>query len=486
MGMPITTYNVLNALDKDDEYNTQMARNTLRTFNAFAFIIYDPDADENSDFGQRNRAFEKKINEEFDYLDHVTGDKLLFFALVDPPKKWLRRGESRSYYQQLLDHQNAIISNDRGVTAFSLAQSLDIPYEMLPCLVITPNFSAEHVVWVRTCSDHVIDQLAWLGYKSASFRHIHAVNAFFADIREEINLCEGSGLTELESSLAKALTDVLSFIIADDDSGARERALTTINELHDTLRKLKSDRQQLNLTSTEGADEQEELDSQLDNLSAKIISFVAHLNTQENLNLDQFITVENRFLEDDSYLMLKTVHRVLDLFNNRDFGGPSAVKPILDLDEETFDYTPGVICLAKVFEKEINFSVVHWIRESLRIRLPQFFNQYDHKKGKAVRDGVNFNKTHDSKIWSPPSMGRSLEVCRQINEPKSMPQTLTQDWVNLLRVWDVITSERNTAAHALDLVCKNSVEAVRKGLNKLSRDGIFKKLYWMKNQYKGP
>jgi hypothetical protein len=146
MGMPITTYNVLNALDKDDEYNTQMARNTLGTFNAFAFIIYDPDADENSDFGQRNRAFEKKINEEFDYLDHVTGDKLLFFALVDPPKKWLRRGKSRSYYRQLLDHQNAIISNDRSVTAFSLAQSLDIHYEMLPCLVITPNFSAEHVV----------------------------------------------------------------------------------------------------------------------------------------------------------------------------------------------------------------------------------------------------------------------------------------------------------------------------------------------------
>ena len=298
-------------------------------------------------------------------------------------------------------------------------------------------------------------------------------DVLFQKIKEVgIDLCDGSGTESLELSLAKTLADVMSFIIADDNSEARQKALNTINELYDTLRNLKGERQRLNLA--EESDEQEKLDGQLDNLSAKITSFVAHLNTQTNLNFDQFISIENRFLEDDSYLMLKTVHRVLNLFNNRGFNG---FPP---------DYTPGVICLAKVFEKEINLSVVHWIRKNLRIRLPLYFNRYDPKKGNVGLDGVNFNRSHDNKIWSPPSIGRSLEVCKQINEPGNMPDELVQNWCKLLEVWDVIKNERNRAAHAVDLVNKDSVQKVRKALGKLSSNGIFEKLYNMKTQYRGP
>ncbi len=65
-----------------------------------------------------------------------------------------------------------------------------------------------------------------------------------------------------------------------------------------------------------------------------------------------------------------------------------------------------------------------------------------------------------------------------------MPARLVGDWNNLLSVWDVITCERNTAAHAIGLVDKNSVERVRKALNRLSRDNIFEKLAEMKTEYK--
>jgi len=42
---------------------------------------------------------------------------------------------------------------------------------------------------------------------------------------------------------------------------------------------------------------------------------------------------------------------------------------------EELDFTPGVICLAKVFEKEANLSIVHWARRELGVSLPQFFNK---------------------------------------------------------------------------------------------------------------
>ena len=457
MGMPITTYNVLNALDRwDDEYSIRMVKDTLGTFNAFAFIIYDPDADENSDFGQRNRAFEQTINKEFDYLDHITGDKLLFFALVDPPKKWLKYGEPRSYYQQLLAHQNQIISNDRSVTAFSLAQSLDVPYEMLPCLVITPDFSTKRVVWVRTCPDHVINQLAWLGYRVQQSRSIIAVRAFFKDITENINLCEGSGITELESSLAKALTDVMSFMIENDRPDLNpvdgERVQSTLRELKNTLDNLKQTR---------------ELDTEeLDSLCEKIVAFLAHLNTRPRQNLANFISINVTDLEVDSRLILKTAHMVNDFLMNS--------------STQMIDYTPVAICLAKVFEREINLSVVHWIRQHLGVDLPDYFNRYQNSvnamfcppKGRRI----DFNRSGQQGKWNPPAIGESQIAYGLMAEDMNHWLNQPQDF---LGHWDTIRQVRNKAAHT-QFVGIDSVQTIQNTLNQLARNDIFQTLFEMK------
>ena len=77
------------------------------------------------------------------------------------------------------------------------------------------------------------------------------------------------------------------------------------------------------------------------------------------------------------------------------------------------DYTPAVICLAKIFEREVNLSVIHWIRQQCGVRLPQYFDLF-YPRSSEMYDGVNFNRAYDSKTWSPPTLGQSLEACKTI------------------------------------------------------------------------
>ena len=113
------------------------------------------------------------------------------------------------------------------------------------------------------------------------------------------------------------------------------------------------------------------------NFAQEIALFFASLNTRPALNLEDFIDIEKGFLEDESYVMLKTAHR-LEFFMNTQTGSTAQDPGALFGFEqgESFDYTPGAICLAKIFEREINLSLVHWIREHLGINLPSYFNRY--------------------------------------------------------------------------------------------------------------
>ena len=126
MGMPISNYTVLSALAQErDGHERAIALDALRPFNLFAFLIHDP---------KIHHDFDRRLTRLFDELDYVTGDKLLFFALVDPPEEWLAHGSRRDYYsklsnwqtRELLDPRNSIQSTDKGITAISLASSLAI------------------------------------------------------------------------------------------------------------------------------------------------------------------------------------------------------------------------------------------------------------------------------------------------------------------------------------------------------------------------
>jgi len=487
MGMPISNYTVLKALvDKDvssSKYEKSIALTALSPFNLFAFIIHDPE--EHYDFG-------RQISVAFDRLDFVTGKKLLFFTLVDPPSDWLAHASNRSYYQnlkswgydnqrtsgttretnQLLDPINAIFSGDESATAFSLANSLGIPTEKLPCIVVTPDFSDDHFLWYRTCPEHLEEQLTRLAYLAARDR-----TSFDEIQRENLDLCNGSGDKWLEGNLAKALSDVLSFVIAGNssDSWARQHALghaqETISELHRALSNLKRNSQETNA-------------EEMDRLCLKMALFISHLNTQKNLILDDFISVSKEFLENDSYQILKTAHRVFNLLVSEQDDAKHSLKL-----KESLDFTPGIICLAKVFEKEANLSVVHWIRKELGVSLPSYFNKHQpHFQARLTPNfqggrEIDFN-VQRSGGWLAPGIGQSEIACKELSQSRLPQGWDTSSWNLLLSNWQAIREKRNEAAHT-KMVGESSLMIVKNSLMKLSSGHIFEKFYRMKSEYSG-
>ena len=461
MGMPISSYNVMKVLDKGGErYETDAVRRALDPFNLFAFIIHDPET---------HPDFDRAISMNFDRLDHTSGDKLLFFALVDPPEEWLRYARGRSYHrlpfeaEQLYNPRNAITSTDRSITAFSLAKSLDIPYDSLPCLVITPNFSSHCFTWVRTDPWYVSGQINELGY-IASRERIHSDPSSLQRIAARIDPCEGSRTKPLEVSLAKALADVLSFIIEPDNSEIRERVQNAITELANDMRVLK---EEIEKRASLGPDHLEELYSQLDDLCEKIALFLSHLNSGSNSHLNDFIEIDTKLLEVDSRIILKTSHMLNDWLAR----SPTRI----------IDYTPVTLCLAKVFEREINLSVGHWLRQDLGIKLPRYFNKYQPATKailQATEGAIDFNRRKDNK-WEPPPIGASRRAY-------NLKADQMVHWLHLpiqqgfSEHWKTIQNERNDAAHTR-VMNERSVCNIQNSLNNLSRIGVFEALYEMKN-----
>ena len=509
MGMPISNYTVLKALGSDrgqsrgrsrrssnrssftqelsydmrsserfnflddsssgsQPYEIQAARAALSPFNLFAFIIHDP---------ERHSDFDHRIRNRFETLDYATGDKLLFFALVDPSKEWLERAVDRRYYeylrsretQELLNPANTIESRDKGIAAVSLAGSLGIPDDELPCLVMTNDFTSKDVYWAKTCPNEVVEQLTILGYEARRSGHINLEN-----LKHQIDLCGGSGIESLESSLAKALSDVLSFIVAgspesrNDKNQALEQAQNTLRELYGTLANLKENFAESNT-------------DELDRLYTKIGLSLANFNPQTNLNSTDFISIDEAYLEYDSIVMLKTAHRVLDLFRT---------PGVLDQLNRRIDYTPGVICLTKVFEREINLSAVHWIRQQLDITLPDYFDKYQEDRKAIRRSGkreIDFNRQKGrSNRWLPPGIGESEIIYRSMIKGSSMSTnklTAAQQDDLLLRNWNKIRNIRNRATHT-ELMPGTSVSEVERALDQLSTAGVFGLLHEMKKDYR--
>ena len=195
--------------------------------------------------------------------------------------------------------------------------------------------------------------------------------------------------------------------------------------------------------------------------------------------MENFIEIDEEFLEDDSRRMLKTAQAVLDMLKHPDFA--------------TLDYTSGVICLAKVFEREINLSVVHWIRQQKGIALPEHFDLFQRnlEKEDTEFENVDFNNSGSGYAWRAPMLGQSENACKKVknlwnSEWKKMINNWNrqQQWQILLDNWKVITKKRNAGAHDPS-VNKNVADAIKEALDDLVKEKVFDELFRMKKNYRG-
>ena len=517
-GIPSYPQNYMTMLDT--LYNSERWDELHSRFNFFAFMVHD---------SKTHPDFDQQIKEYlFDPTDQFMNenDKLLFFALVDSSPQENRDSNSpRDQNTQdvpepsraAISLTHSIASIDPSIRAISLAKSLEISNERLPCLVVTPDLHSKQFRWLRTDPDSLEDQLYHLrnmAYRVQGFGRF-GKERIISEYLQQISPSGENGTTYLmgERNFGSALTNVMTFTVAghspfpEEMEPAWEKTKDVLLDLQDDLRKTKQslsrfqdarkqsaqlfdlhhDKLGSNLKTGELEEHFSEILSPIDEqisettlliegLCEKIASDLASLMPYRP-NLKNFIGINEAFLEDDSCRMLKTAQAVLDMLNHPDFA--------------TLDYTPGVICLAKTFEREVNLSVVHWIRQQLNVELPAYFDRFQVGLKKAEFAEVNFNaRGNHKKAWRPPTLGASERACNAVDKDKSWGPKMIAEWNDkgqwkmLLDNWQVITEKRNVGAHQLS-VDKSVADDIKNALDKLNKKKIFDELYRMKKIYRG-
>ena len=129
-----------------------------------------------------------------------------------------------------------------------------------------------------------------------------------------------------------------------------------------------------------------------------------------------FFRIKEAGLEEETRRVFRTARAVSSALKSGDF----------DLD-----YSPAVMCLAKAFEREVNLSVVHWVRKELGIEMPAFFDRWSNSKGKYEFDDINFNlsESGDKQTWRPPMLGQSERAIRLIASCANGRKCVCHDWL---------------------------------------------------------
>jgi hypothetical protein len=155
----------------------------------------------------------------------------------------------------------------------------------------------------------------------------------------------------------------------------------------------------------------------------------------------------------------------------------------------TYDFTPAVVCLAKVFEREANLSLVHWIRKELGVSLPTYFNKPQPGIVAKLRPDIpnarpiDFNANRSGQ-WLAPGMGQSELGCLELAKTRLPVGWDNTSWDLLLSHWKVIRQRRNEAAH-VHLVTEGPAFEVKAAIEALAASRIFDRMCEMKTEYRG-
>lgn len=492
--MPISCYWSLVSLARHGERVSGWVKQIRKTFSRFAFVIHDPTT---------HTEFDAALNNSFDDLDQMTGEHLLFFALVRPESADIDGLKQRRYYRlfqehspggwelkQLVSPEAILASPDPSLSAWAFANALGIAFDALPCIVTTNDLLNSDIEVLQTSPDTLVRQLLDLG-KAETRRHrthadAHEHGSLFPDEQP------GRSTARLSRSLASTLATVLGAAHASDLGsqhgpvchGMYREAFTA--SLHELLTDLRHARVAWH-ADTEPSDEFQQL-------ALTIAGILQTLAPQQD---PIFPTLTEALCGDafdhETRIMLRTGVRCLTALAAPPWLGWKSQQHLRAPFGEAvadIDFSPSLISFAKAFENEMNLSVVHWIRRRLGVSLPAYF--------KRPQPGVDATYTpasvpHGQPIdfnfarrgeWLPPSLGQAELACAKLaggNPPEHFdPET----WERLMQAWQVIRSKRNHAAHPR-LIDRHDCESVILQMTALIEAGVFRSTSTLKGALRG-
>jgi hypothetical protein len=492
MGLPINSYKLFEAIANNDE---RLLKNHFNVdFKLFAILLHDPKTDP---------EFDREVGRSF-YRWHVnSGKEFLFTALADPPMSWMdwaRENKGQNFrndwvLNELFNPNKIYQTFDPSLTALFITEYLGIPFGKLPAIIFTPDLNLPYFYWMPTNVMAINSQLDWLktipnSYELPWLRGInHSIKVRKAGLRFKF-----------------------SSVLVDLSRKISELGLRNFNHYSDSSEKFKP-----KPTNKKGSDKVIEL-----NL---IYSGIEFLNRKK----DQFIDFESGMMEKPRFMIVKDLQtsipskiepEIKKSFFQRLFKlTPSKIKVkpksfdvlvsenLKYLQRESklffqqgiemanslgsttlFDYSPLILPFAKSFEKELSYSIVHWVRRNYDITLPLYFYEYEPGKRAKVFLGKNytidFNQTQND-TWISPTLGGQISGLKQaVTNFGSHPFKSDLEYQEFLNLAYQIKNIRNRACHS-EKTSRSDLDKILSCWKSLFEMNYFETLALLKKEYMG-
>lgn len=432
-------------------------------------------------YSPSDKKFVEAFREVFFHLDQLTGDAVVFFAVLDPPEDWIEAARNRSWWQEYQRQFGQTgFSYDDSVLMREIARLFRIAWSSLPSIVVGTNLWTGEFVTSPTSVWDIERQLESLTqlvreWGQPNIDHIEQTLSELIGSPAEYHL-PSNGLRR-RFSMVYGVLETLRQGYDLDMEEYRRYVQTELQEVERTLNEMRRHREDSNLMPAS-----ETIDEILEHAAGKLVApATVAMRVWENLQARHDIPMAE-LLDEESLVMVETALRVGNFLELDIEGFPRLPNDFLPTQRATqrpirirgnapkrrqfnsVDFTPGAQGAWKAFEREINLSLIQAARTARKVTMPDFFARYDPnpRVDGRVQTGTRIYKDINQPDRRSTRMGRhrflplgdALFVIRAMhNCPTEWFDTVVTKCLHsplpphVLPAWERVHRIRNQASH---------------------------------------
>ena len=443
MGVPLTRFSMLSKLmqrntprNNDESIEQDAAKYYFKQFNLYAIILCRPD----------DTRFINYISDNFPRLDKRTGKNLLFFSLAEP-------GVTTEAYKMSVSPEEAMMDTekypvDEEIYLYVLTQALKVSTFDFPLILVTDSLKKRKWYVMGTSVDHVYGDLMMLTdiANDPDFR-------FGNMIEEELDrIIQSAGRYwyAVESSLP--LCECLAGIEAasathSPDREKSKKALDTSLQLETSLKQ------------SESRDAHE-----LYFLFRCLRKSPRGGIWRKDYRMES-LSICPRNLEGNTINYLYVYRKILSCY----------------ADHRLIEYSALSSLTHKIFETELNASILQLMRAFLEIPMPEYYNKWyenENENKYSVKTGpkffVNLNSSDlgNPRIYRSPGLGNAYYAFKTLNKSNEWKTICASFGLDHEKVrdfescWYKIFQIRNQEAHCTPMSFED-YQGLTKSVNKV-------------------
>lgn len=465
-------------------------------------------------FSPNDSEFVEAFKEIFLHLDRITGDAVIFFAVLDPPQDWLDAARQRRWWSKHQQHvgQLAYSMEDR-VLVGEIARLFELEWHDLPGLVVSTNLWSGEFLTTTTSVHHIERQLQTLTDLVKEWGQPN-IGQILDALRESFGFAVSHHEQDLRTR--NSLSALYGFLEMPVDRGYdpndrfHRRAAKEVKDAERLLGQIRP-----GISGTRGSNPDEvgsppdqaewATARQIDECTGRLIAPATVAERVYGRLVEAPTEGVVEVLEDDARVMIETALRVGQFLERHlqpdskfhDFQLPRGRNR--ESNEialcHTVDFTPGAQGIWKAFELEVNLSVIQAARAARTIRMPELFSLYDPKLPKerakvtTVKDGKKTSKSINQEDYRNPHTRRHLFL--MLGDGLHVTQALAGDPAedfdsvvarclggplpeSLLKSWETIHEIRNHGSHVAPLLYREYKQVLEKALSDDTLDPLVK------------